>query len=350
MKNYRSLVTVVVVLSTCLFLGACKKEQAETPSSAPEKIIRVAVEQIRPQALTETFSLPAKLEAWEDLTIAAEYPGLILSIPVEEGDRVKAGARLLNIDSATLKSNLAREEENVSVLSNKLERYRQLESEGLVSRQDVDDLNNGLVSAQAALKAMRLQIDKTMPSAPIAGIVDHIFVDRGEYVDPGKPLIRLLQVERLKAIADVPEKDVHFLAPGQAAELVPSSFDSRSEPYSGTIDYIAYAADEASRTYRTKLSVSNDAGLLRPGMIVRVRFVRQQLENVMTVPLYAVLDREGGKIVFVADGNTARMVRVKTGVTSGERILIETGLEFGQQLIVKGQQLLVDGSRIETGD
>ena len=66
-------------------------------------------------------------------------------------------------------------------------------------------------------------------------------------------------------------------------------------------------------------------------MIVRVRFVRQQLENVMTVPLYAFLDREGGEIVFVADGNTARMVRVKTGVTSGERILIETGLEFGQQ-------------------
>ncbi len=350
MKNYRFLVTAVVVLTACLILSACKKEQVAAPAAAPEKIIRVAIEQLTPQSLTETFTLPAQLDAWEDLTLAAEYPGLIKSIPVEEGDRVTAGTRLLNIDSATLKSNLAREEENVSVLSNKLERYRQLESEGLVSRQDVDDLNNGLVSAQSALKAMRLQINKTMPNAPISGIVDRIYVDRGEYVDPGKPLIRLLQVDRLKAIADVPEKDVHHLEPGETTEIVPSNFDSQSESFSATIDYIAYAADEASRTYRTKMTVDNDAGLLRPGMIVRARFVRQQLENVMTVPLYAVLDREGEKIVFIADGNIARMVRVKTGVTSGERILIEAGLEFGQQLIVKGQQLLVDGSRIEAGD
>ena len=107
---------------------------------------------------------------------------------------------------------------------------RQLESEGLVSRQDVDDLNNGLVSAQAALKAMRLQIDKTMPSAPIAGIVDHIFVDRGEYVDPGKPLIRLLQVERLKAIADVPEKDVALSCtrPGSGTCSVQLRFQKRA--------------------------------------------------------------------------------------------------------------------------
>ncbi len=93
-------------------------------------------------------------------------------------------------------------------------------------------------------------------------------------------------------------------------------------------------------------SLANSAGDLRPGMILRARFVRQQLQQVISAPLYAVLDRDGEKVVFVEESGLARKIVVVTGNSVDQRIIITSGLKAGQQLIVKGQQLLLDGVKV----
>ena len=352
MKTYKRLVRILVFGFLCLVAATgCGRSESNNSEvqARPEKIVPVEVELVVPVNLTEEFTLPAGLEAWEDLVIAAEISGTVQQLHFSEGDSVKYGDILLEIDPETIKSYLARDQENVGIVRRKLERYRQLEKDGLVSRQELDELENSLVAAETALRATQLQLAKSAPRAPTRGIVDRLYIDRGEYVEPGKELARLVQVDRLKAIAEVPEKDVHFLRTGQQVEIIPASMNQGAHSIAGIIEHIAYAANDITRTYRTKIVIDNHTGELRPGMIVRARFVRQNLKDVIAAPLYAVMDRDGEKIVFVVDNGQARQLKVRTGSSVGQHIVIEDGLAAGQKLIVKGQQLLIDGARVAEG-
>ena len=354
MKIYNRLIwMIVLILFAFSLLSACssQKEDESQVMVKPEKVVPVTVEKVVLEDLTETFTLPANLEAWEDLTLAAEIAGSVQKIHFAEGNRVKAGKILLEIDPETIKSYLYRDEQNVTVIERKLKRYRQLETDGLISSQELDDLENGVTAAKATLQTTRLQLEKSFPKAPVSGIVDRLYIDRGEYVDPGKPLLRLVQIDKLKVIVDVPEKDVSFLRIGQQVEIIPAAINTYSAPsISGKIDYIAFSAHAVTRTYRTKITIDNRSEELRPGMIVRTKFIRQQLEHVISVPLYAVMDRDGEKIVFLAENGLAKKVTVTIGSFIGQRIVITDGLKANQSLIIKGQQLLVDGARIDVGE
>jgi len=345
--------TILCTLLGLLLLTSCSNSEqaADTRIDAPEKVVPVELELVTPIDLTETFILPASLEAWEDLVLSAEIAGPVKKINYQEGQQVRAGSVLLEIDPDTLESNLVGDEENVAVIQRKLKRYRQLAAEGLVSEQLLDELENSLTAADVALRTARLRLAKCYPKAPINGIVDRHYVDRGEYVDPGKPLLRLIQIDKLKAVMDVPEKDVAFLKVGQEVEIIPATIDGQTyATVKGTIEQISYTADAATRTYRTKIVIENSARRLRPGMIVRARFVRRQLRQVIAVPLYSVLNRDGGKFVFIEDAGLAKKIKVEIGSSVDQRIVIKSGLRSGQKLIVKGQQLLIDGVKIASGE
>ncbi len=354
MKIFNKLAFSIIFCGLCFcLLSSCRSSEDSSAQEVikPEKIVTVAIEKLQLDNLTETFTLPANLEAWEDLSLAAETAGTVQKINFKEGDRVKANQVLLEIDPETIKSFLYRDQQNVAVIERKLNRYQILEEDGLVSQQELDDLENRLTAARATLQTTRLQLQKSSPRAPVSGIVDRLYVDRGEYVDPGRPLLRLVQVEKLKVIADVPEKDVPFLEIGQSVEIIPAAINTQSAAsIPGVIEYIAFSANPTTRTYRTKIVIDNGSAKLRPGMIVRAEFIRQRLDQVISIPLFAVMDREGEKIVFLAENGVAKKVKVVTGSSVGQRIVIKQGLSANQTLIVKGQQLLADGTRIVVGE
>lgn len=347
---FEYIVRRVLPVIAVLLLSACQadnQEQGAAVEKPPEKVIPVRVERVTAIDMTEEFTLPATLEAVEDLTLAAEIAGPVEQLEVTEGDRVAQGAVLLAIDADSIRSALRRDRENVRILQRKVERYQRLQGEGLVSRQELEDLENDLTAAETTLRDTQLRLAKSMPRAPVSGIIDRVHIDRGEYVDPGQPLVRLVQIERLQAIADVPEKDVASLSVGQEVGLTAARIaNDQSRTATGTIAHIAFTADEVTRTYRTKILLDNREGLFRPGMILRARFVRQEHHQAITAPLFAVIDRQGDKRVFVVEDGRARALSVRLGQTVDQRVIIREGLSAGQQLIVSGQQLVLDGSRV----
>ena len=339
------------LLIFCCVSACSQQEKIEIQPVKPEKVVPVTIEKVALSDLTETFTLPANLEAWEDLTLAAELPGSIYKIYFKEGDHVKAGQVLLEIDPDTIQNLLEKGQNDFTLVENKLHRYQQLVADGLVSQQELDDLKNRLIAVKSALETTKLKLAKSFPQAPVSGIIDRLYVDRGEYVDPGKPLLQLVQIDKLKVIANVPEKDVQFLHVGDQVEIVTASINTRpSDPVSGVIEHIAVSANPTTRTYRTKIIIDNRSSKLRPGMIVRAKFVRQQMQQVIAIPLFALIDRDGERFVFVSDNGQAKKTNVVIGSSIGQRIVIEGGLKENQDLIIAGQQLLVDGSRVEVGE
>lgn len=336
-----------------LLLAGCGREGDARPQNTapPAKATRVEVVELTPAALDESFTLPGSLEAWEDLTLAAEYAGTVRWIGPKEGDRVRAGQEILRIDDDQARAALTRDQTAFEVAEKALERYRRLLAEQLVSQQEYDAALSRYEAARAALRLSAIAVQKSSLKSPIDGILDRLLVDRGEYVGIGDPLAVLVQVDRLKLLVDVPEKDVAFLRPGQQVEVLPAHpGQPEAAALQGEILHVAFQAEPTSRTFRVKIAVGNSDGNLRPGMIVRARFLRHQHQGVLAVPLFAVVDRDNHKYVFVAEDGHARRRPVELGPVVGNRVIITGGLSSGERLIVRGQQLLTDNALIETGE
>ena len=334
-----------------LLVGGCDSTPTVENGADNDRRVNVVTQSLTPVDLTETFTLPARVQAREDLILSAEVAGTVVKTPVREGMSVVRGQALIEIDSAVIRAQLEREARNVDVLTTRRDRLQRLEAEGLISRQELDDVNNGLTAAQTTLEQARIQLQKTTLRSPINGMVDRRLVDAGEYVDPGNPLLRLVSVEQLEVIADVPEKDVVFLQPGQQVTITPAIIHGdQAEPLTAVIEHIAFVADEASRTYHTRMVIAQPGPILRPGMIARATFVRQEHQQALVVPLFSVLDRRNTKVAYIVEDGYAREVEVTTGSSVGRQLVVRSGLEAGQRLVVKGQQLLIDGAAVNEGD
>jgi len=345
----RSVARMLVVpgLLLTLLLGACSSEPAPASPAeqeTPEKAVPVSVATVVSRDLEERFTLPGSLEAWEDLTLAAEIAGTVDWVGPEEGTRLKSGAAILTIDSLTQKANLERARVDAEVKRTTMERLERLVADELVSRQEFDNSVTAYEAARQSLKLARIALAKSSVRTPIAGVLDARNVERGEYVKVGDPVAVVVQVDRLKVLVDVPEKDVRYLRVGERVEVLQSQIDTgETVQRSGKLEHLAYKADPVTRTYRAKVEVDNRDRQLRPGMIVRIEALRRTLKDAVAVPLYAVVELEGRKVVFVEDQGKAQLRLVEIGgVIDGEVVILQ-GLQAGERLIVKGQQLLADG-------
>ncbi|MFA5516395.1 MAG: efflux RND transporter periplasmic adaptor subunit [Desulfuromonadales bacterium] len=341
---------ISLLLLLLLLLTACgeksQAENAETKAPA-EKVTVVVVEPVVLADLQETFTLPGSLEAWEDLTLAAEVAGPVRWIGVREGDRVRRGEPLLRIDPETAEANLARARAEFAVREKQLQRLEKLLEQKFVSQQEYDEARKAFDIAHADLARARLALEKSTLLSPVDGVVDLLLIDRGEYVAEGAPVAVLVQVDRLKALVEVPEKDVSWLRSGQTVDVLPAAIAGPAgKVREGKILHLAYKADPLTRTYLAKIEVRNPAGDLRPGMILRARFLRRELTQAIAIPLYAVVERGGERIVFVEVQGIAQRRPVRTGAVLGDRVVIEEGLRPGDRLLVQGQQLVTDGTKI----
>lgn len=338
------------LLAGLLLASGCKSE-APPPAAAPEKIVSVAVEELVAEDLDESLTLPGTLEAWEDLTLAAELPGMVKAIGLREGDRVARGEVIARIDPEAQEAELIKAEADLSLQKKNLARLEQLLADRFVSQKEVDETRKALDVARAELHRAQVDLDKSILRSPVDGIVDQLLVDRGEYVTPGTPVAVVVQVDRLKALVEVPEKDIQYLKLGQPVQVIPASIGGPDgQALSGEVIHVAYKADPVTRTFVAKVAVDNPGGRLRPGMILRVVLARRSLNQVVSVPLAAVMERESGKVVLVEEEGVARVRPVVSGGVVGDRLVILSGLTPGERLIVRGQQLVADGAKVRVDD
>ncbi len=347
--------TMRVLLSAILLLpllAACSSESTESKAAEvnqeADKATFVRIQIVTPQDLDEYFTLPGTLQAWEDLTLAAEIAGPIDWVGPAEGDTIQTGQAIMTIDAVSQKAKLESARVDAETKRATMQRLERLVAENLVSRQEYDNSVNAYEAAKQNLQLAQIALAKSFVKAPVTGVLDTRFVERGEYIKAGDPVAVLVQVDKLKAVVEVPEKDVRYFHKGEDVSVIQAQIDSGEELLrEGKLVHLAYKADPQTRTYRAKIEVDNRDGQLRPGMIIRIEAVRRNLWNAVAVPLYAVVDLDGRKVVFVEDDGKARMRPVKIDRVIGDQVVIADGLQINERLIVKGQQLLADGAAVK---
>ena len=345
----------LILLNLCLLplVAGCGSDSSnetgvDAQQTAVEKATSVKVQVVTAQDLEERFTLPGSLEAWEDITLAAEIAGPVDWVGPHEGETLKAGQKILTIDSVSQRANLERDRVDAMVKQKTMQRLASLIAENLVSRQEHDNSVTAYEASKQKLAIAQIALQKSSVSSPIAGILDARLVERGEYLKAGDPVAVVVQVDRLKALLDVPEKDVRYFHPGEKVSVIQAQIDTGEEVRrAGTLIQLAYKADPQTRTYLAKIEVDNRDRQLRPGMIVRIEALRREIKDAIAIPLYAVVDLDGRKVVFVEEEGKAQLRTVKVDRVIGDQAVILEGLNLNERLIVKGQQLLVDGTKVK---
>jgi membrane fusion protein (multidrug efflux system) len=321
--------------------------------------VPVLVQQVKAYRFEEQIEATGQLLAPAQASVAAMVDGQVTRVALDEGSAANLGEAVIEIDpqrrELELRTRRAAEAEAESNLGERvrdLGRISQLKERGAVSESQLDavrtaaDLarsrrDGAVAQRELAERALR---DSTV-RAPFSGLVARRFVSAGEFVSPGKPLFELVALDPIEVEFFLPEKDASRVALGVPVGVKVAPFPD--ERFAATVTVVSPTIDSVTRTLRVKASLPNKDGRLRPGLFARAELGVSQRENVVMVPEEAVLQRSDGAVVFRLPPNSQDRVErrvVTTGVIRGGLVEIVSGIDAGDQVVVRGQTDLIDGS------
>lgn len=285
------------------------------------------------------------LLANESVVVRPEIAGRITAIHFKEGQPVARGIDLVTMDASELSAQLA--ESIAAVRLNKLSfnRAKDLSQKKLISRQDYDQAQANLTESEARQSLSEARLSKTVLRAPFAGIVGLRLVSPGDYVEAGKDIVNLEDIDSLKLDFRIPEV---YLAKGKVGQPVEVRVDAFPDtPFGGNIYAIDPRIDETTRTLELRARIPNPDGRLRPGMFARVTLSLEQHPNALLIPEQALVPEGGERFVYrVVDGKAA-MQKVQIGERRVGEVEVIEGLHPNDTVITAGQIKLHDGAPVK---
>jgi membrane fusion protein (multidrug efflux system) len=340
---------ILLVLRGVLLAGGCGRSES---SSEPEnnkdlsqnRTVSVSVEKVEPTPIRDILVLPGETEAWLDVRVGADTAGRVEWIGPKEGDQVKEGDLIAKIDVSALKVALEKAEAALKLSDDLYQRRKQLYERKIITQEELDRASTERTLSEGNLRQAKVEYDRGLVKSPVSGRINYLFVDEGEFVDRGKPIADIVNVDKIKVNVNVPELDVRYLKVDQIVIVKVDAFPDRQ--VKGRVDFVAYKADPATKTFHVKVIIDNPTHEIRPGMIARVAFLKRIIPDALAAPIFALVDKKGERLLFVEKDGVVHARSVSIGVIEGDRVQITKGLEPGDNLIVTGQKEVEEGMRV----
>jgi len=348
MKTRRPLRAAALAALLLLAAAGCSRSNADEgqkkdsiDAAGHDKPVNVELLLLEPQPFSSPLLLVGEVQAEQDAVLAGETAGALERIVADRGASVEAGDTLLVIDPrryrAAYDAALA-QHENAELDWRMADRLHQA-GQG-VSESDWKKAANGLKMAEAALQSARIELENCFVTAPVAGVVAERFVDLGELVAPGTPLLQLVQDRDLKVRAGLPESQTAVGRLGLPATVRAPEAGLEAR---GKLRWVGAVLDGRSRTLPVEIGLVDPPAALKPGMAVQVEIRRQRGDRAIVIPVTVVQHAPDHEFVFVEQDGKAAERRVELGLRDGDRVEVLRGLATGDRLVVVGQRGLVDG-------
>jgi len=310
--------------------------------------------------LEDTTEYVATLKSLRSTTIKPQIDGQITQIFVKSGDRVAQGARLMQIDPrrqqaavSSQEAERAAREANVAYARQQEQRTSELFAAGAISKQELEQAQTALRTAEASLEALQAQVQQQQVqlryytiTAPTAGTVGDVPARVGMQVSSSTELTSIDQNDTLEVYVNVPVERSADLKMGLPLRVLSS--DGRDTLATTTINFISPSVDEG-QSILVKGAVRNPDGNLRSSQYVRARIVWKIAEG-LVVPVTAVARISGQYFVFVAEGADGKLVArqraIKVAPIVGDSYPVLEGIKPGDKVVVSGSQKLREGAPI----
>lgn len=359
--------TCLLALSACGDSSSSKTGPSATTQKAPAQI-SVGVVRANSSEVGLVTELPGRIEASRIAQVRARAAGIVQKRLFTEGSDVKAGQTLFRIDAAayeasvqSAKASLARAEANLGQTTAQLERFRPLVQANAISKQDFVNAESAqkqaqaeVASAKAAVRSADITLAYASVTAPISGRIGQALVTEGALVGQGEatPLAVIQQInpvyvnftqsatEAFKLRKAMSEGKLKA-ADQQAAEVRVVLDDGSEYEMPGKLLFSDLAVDTNTGQVTLRAEIPNPQGLLLPGLYVRIRMEQAQATGAITVPQQAVTRTEQGDTISIVSAEGQVSTRpVKVSMASGNRWVIQEGVEAGEQVMVDGFQKL----------
>ena len=328
------------VLLVLLALASCKKGGGP-PKDAPVPVELVAVE-VGP--LLETLRATGTLEAEESVDLRPEVDGEVTSIQMTEGETVKKGSLILQIDESKQQATVAEAEADFRLSEDTLRRADMLLADGTISKQEHDQTHAAYRRSEAALNLARKRLTEYTLTAPFDGILGRRFVSVGQYVSPQTVLVRIYDLDRMKLDFSVPERYSARIKPGQTLSLSVTAHGE--EKFSGEIYLVEPQVEVTTRSVQVRAYIPNSDHRLKPGMFANVTLSVGTKDSALTIPEDCLFPQTGGFAVYRDAGGVAELVPVETGLRIPGRVEILNGLKAGDLVARSGNLRLSPGRKL----
>lgn len=334
-----------------LLVWGCGGAQAEgaAEDAGYTRVLNVEVTDVAARDFTEIIRLTGTVQADKDVVVSAEENGVIRVIEVDKGRYVEAGQPIFRMDDELLQAQVEQARAVANLAQETWERRKRLFEEDQVGS-ELAYLEAKYSAEQTAAnrKLLEERLARTVIRAPISGILDSRLIEVGTLVAAGTPVARIVDTNPVKITGGVPERYATDVETGTAASV---SFDVvPGEVFEGRISYVGAVVNPGNRTFPVELTLPNPGGLIKPEMVANVELVRRTLENAIVVPQEAVIRVEDGYVAFVVEREgEVELVRsrpVELGPAQRNEVVILSGLEPGERLVVVGQQSVAAGDRV----
>ena len=321
---------------------------AASTQAAPgpaQRLVAVEAESVRIDTVVEDLRAVGTLRPNEAVSVAPEIAGRVERIGFREGEAVKAGDVLVELDASILRAELAKARADLTLARANHERAIALAGQGMGTLRARDEAVGAYQAAEANLALAEARLQKATITAPLSGVVGLRSVSAGAYVAPGERIVELAGIDPIKLDFRVPELALSSARRGQRVRVTLDALPGKA--FEGEIYAIDPIVDVAGRAIRLRARIPNPQGELSPGLFARVQLVVERRENALLVPESAVFAAEQKQFVYrVVDGRAVR-AEVVLGQRRPGYVEIRSGLGRADVVVTAGHQKLREGSRLQ---
>lgn len=301
----------------------------------------VKLESARRETVSIVLRFTGDVVAIQQASIFSKVSGNLERCYADMGMPVRQNQLLALIDTTELHQQYQQAAATYENARLSYQRTKDLFEQNLVSRQDLDNAEAAKKVSGAAFETAKTRLQYAWITAPFAGTVTRRFLDPGALVTPNSStLFSLMDLDQMKIIVSVLEKDIPQVTIGKSAVVTVDAFPGNS--FSGTVRRLSEAVDPATRTMAIEIDLDNRNHVLKPGMFANVMLIVNERPNAITIPTASLLKDDQGFFVYTVARDSARQIRVRRGVEQGDRTEIDGGLDDSSQVISVGQQFVKD--------
>ncbi|MEO6969256.1 MAG: efflux RND transporter periplasmic adaptor subunit [Rhodanobacteraceae bacterium] len=364
-------IALIPALAACAGGGPDADKDADAATRVPVEVATAAHAPIN-----ASYSGTAALEAQHEADVVAKTSGVLLKLYVEEGDRVKPGQLLAQLDQSSAANTLAQSSAQMRKAQSTYDRASKAIAKQLIPKAEYDQDMFDMQAQQAATRGAAMQLSWTRVVAPIGGVISKRMVKQGNLVQANQAIFHIVDMNPLTATLNVPEREIGTLKTGQPVKLSVDALPGKD--FAGSIERIAPVVDANSGTFRVTCLFDNTMQgnqELRPGMFGRIDIVYDQRRDALVIPRSALIDEDGETAVFVVERGAAKPQTnavkkpkpgdaiaaetsktpalvakrrtVKVGYVDGDRIEIRSGLKTGERVVTLGRDAVRDGSEVQ---
>lgn len=315
------------------------EKQLEAKGLIEKKFHSVELKEITESPFRHYIDLQGRVDASESVTATSKMPGALKRVYVDNGDYVKSGQLLAEIEDAVLQKNMAELEGQLVVVNDLYNRQKALWDQNIGSEVQYIQAKNNKESLERSMATLRENMAMTKIYAPTSGTVDMVMLKQGQAISPGVPLCNILNLNDLKIVGSVTEA---YASKVKQGDLVQVYFPDTDKEITTKVSYVSKSINQVSRTFSIECALSQ--GDYRANQIAVMKIVDYQNPKAIAIPVNFIQTGEDGDFVLVAEKTgveqqaVVKKLVVKQGQNYNGYVEILSGLKAGDMLIATGFQ------------